>query len=399
MKVSINNLNNEGQGICRVNDKVTFVPYALCGEVVDINIVDEHKKYNIANIENIITKSKDRVIPKCKYYYECGGCNLMHTTYDSEIMFKKNKVINNLEHIANIKLDNIDIEYDMEYNYRNHITLNVNKDKIGFYKNNTHTIIDIDYCYIADDTINRVFSDIRCFIKKYKDNNISKISIKHYDNIIINIESNSFNLIDEFKDIVLFNSLYINNKPIINEYSSISLKDKKYIISNPSFFQKNTNMCIKLYDYVKNVLNSDDCVLDLYCGVGSISIYIADKVSKVLGIEIIDNAIKDAKENSKLNKCNNVEFIRGRVEDNLPNLRLFNTVILDPPRSGVDKLVLKTIVDNNINKIVYVSCNSTTLARDLNYLKEYYDIVDVKLFDLFPKTKHVESVCVLKLKK
>ena len=164
-----------------------------------------------------------------------------------------------------------------------------------------------------------------------------------------------------------------------------------YIISNPSFFQKNTNMCIKLYDYVKNVLNSDDCVLDLYCGVGSISIYIADKVSKVLGIEIIDNAIKDAKENSELNKCNNVEFIRGRVED--------NTVILDPPRSGVDKLVLKTIVDNNINKIVYVSCNSTTLARDLNYLKEYYDIVDMKLFDLFPKTKHVESVCVLKLKK
>ena len=102
-------------------------------------------------------------------------------------------------------------------------------------------------------------------------------------------------------------------------------------------------MCIKLYDYVKNVLNSDDCVLDLYCGVGSISIYIADKVSKVLGIEIIDNAIKDAKGNSELNKCNNVEFIRGRVEDNLPNLKLFNTVILDPPRSGVDKLVLKTL--------------------------------------------------------
>ena len=94
MKVSINNLNNEGQGVCRVNGKVTFVPYALCGEVVDISIVDEHKKYNIANIENIITKSKDRVIPKCKYYYECGGCNLMHTTYDNEIMFKKNKVIN-----------------------------------------------------------------------------------------------------------------------------------------------------------------------------------------------------------------------------------------------------------------------------------------------------------------
>ena len=241
MKVNINNLNNEGQGVCRVNGKVTFVPYALLDEVVDINIVDEHKKYNIANIENIITKSKDRVIPKCKYYYECGGCNLMHTTYDNEIMFKKNKVINNLEHIANIKLNNIDIEYDREYNYRNHITLNVNKDKIGFYKNNTHTIVDIDYCYIADDTINRVLSDIRCFIKKYKDNNISKISIKHYNNIIINIESNSFNLINEFKDKVLFNSLYINNKPIINEYSSISLKDKKYIISNPSFFQKNTN--------------------------------------------------------------------------------------------------------------------------------------------------------------
>ena len=108
----------------------------------------------------------------------------MHTTYDSEIMFKKNKVINNLEHIANIKLDNIDIEYDREYNYRNHITLNVNKDKIGFYKNNTHTIVDIDYCYIADDTINRVLSDIRCFIKKYKDNNTQNIHVYLSVNIL-----------------------------------------------------------------------------------------------------------------------------------------------------------------------------------------------------------------------
>lgn len=395
MEVNIENLNNEGQGICRVNGKVTFVAYALSGEVVDINVVSEHKKYNTASIKNIIAKSKDRVIPLCKYYYECGGCNLMHTTYDNEIIFKKDKVINNLEHIANIKIDNIDIEYDREFNYRNHITLNVDKDKIGFYKNNTHTIVDIDYCYIADNIINRVLSDIKLFIKKYKDNNISKISIKYYDNIIINIESNKFNLINEFKDMVLFDSLYVNNKCTFNKYSYISLKDKKYIVSNLSFFQKNTKMCIKLYDYIKSVLNSNDYVLDLYCGVGSISIYIANRVSRVVGIEIIDNAIIDAYKNKELNKCNNVEFISGKVEDNLPNLRLFNTVILDPPRSGVDKVVLKTIVDNNINKIVYVSCNSTTLARDLNYLKEYYDIVDIKLFDLFPRTKHIETVCIL----
>ena len=390
------NQNNEGLGIIKNNDKIVFVPFCLPNEKVSYEIIKQNKKYDEGKLLDIIEISNERQEAKCPYYFKCGGCDLMHQKYEYQLKFKVNKVINNLKHISNMDIDNIDIEYDNEFNYRNHIILSVNKDKIGFYKNHTNEIIDIDYCLISNDKINNILKEIKEFINRYKENNIDRISIKAYNEILINIESNDFKLIHEFKEYVHFDSLYINNMHILgNKQVTANLNNYKYNVSSTDFFQKNTEMTIKLYSYVKSLLNNDENILDLYCGSGGIGIFVSDKVKSVLGIEIIEDAIKNAKENALINNVKNIKFICGKVEDNLENISEIDTIIVDPPRVGLKRSAIEDILKINANRIIYVSCNSVTLSRDLNYLKDTYKIKSIKLFDLFPNTHHVETVVLL----
>ena len=394
--IKIINQNNEGEGIAKINNKVVFIPYALKNDIIDLEIIKNNKNFDIGKIVNINKSSNERREVICPYYYNCGGCNIMHQLYNYQLEFKKNKIINNLKHIADIDINNIDIEYDNEYYYRNHITLSVSGDKIGFLKTNSNDIVNIDKCMISNDIINDKINEIRIFLNKYKDNNIDKISIKSYKEILINIESNNFNLKDEFIKYVKCDSLYLNNKLIYGKDKiDVDFGKHKFKISNRSFFQKNTNVAIKLYDYIKDNVDTNTNVLDLYCGIGSIGIYIANKAKSVLGIEIIEDAVKDAKNNAILNNIDNIKFISGKVEDNISNIDNIDTIIVDPPRVGINKNAINDIIKINPNKIVYVSCNSTTLARDINYLKEYYSIKKIKAFDMFPNTYHCESVCIL----
>ena len=397
--ITITKQNNEGNGICKIDNIVTFIPYSLSDEIIDLKITNKHKNYNEGKLLKIIKPSIERCTPLCYYYYECGGCNLMHQSYKYQLNFKKEKVINNLKHISNIDIDDVEIVYDSEYNYRNHITLSVNNDLVGFYKNNTNDIVDIDKCQISNKEINDRIIEIRKFINKFKNNNIDKIIIKAYNEVMINIISSDFKLIDEFIHNVKCDSLYINN---IYKYGlekvSENLNNYKFSISPKSFFQKNTTIATKLYEYIKLFVNKNDSVLDLYCGTGSIGIYISNNVKKVIGIEIIDDAIKDAKENALINNISNIEFISGKVEDNLNNINGINTIIVDPPRLGLSREVIDNIITINPNKIIYVSCNSSTLARDLKILYDKYEIINIKLFDMFPNTHHVECVCALKLR-
>ncbi len=397
LEVKIINQNNEGMGIAKINDKITFIPFTLKDELVTCEVIKENKKYNEGRLIDIKKISDERQVPKCKYYFECGGCNLMHQKYSSQLIFKKNKVINNLRHISNINIDDINIIYDKEFNYRNHITLTVNRNSIGFYKNHSNTMVDIDECLISNEKINNVLKDIRKFINKYMDNNIDRISIKGYNEILVNIESSNFKLIDEFKNYVVCDSLYINNKFVSGlKEVTINLGKYKYKVSAQSFFQKNTDMTIKLYDYIKTLVNKDENILDLYCGSGGIGIYISENAKNIIGIEIIEDAVLNAKENAKINNINNITFKSGKVEDNLDDIKDIDTIIVDPPRVGLNKKAIDDILKINPKRIIYVSCNSTTLARDLNYLKDMYELEEIKLFDLFPNTHHVESVCVLK---
>lgn len=399
LEVKIINQNNEGMGIAKINDKITFIPFTLKDELVTCEVIKENKKYNEGNLVDIKKSSNERQIPKCKYYFSCGGCNLMHQKYSSQLNFKKNKVINNLRHISNINVDDINIIYDKEFNYRNHIILSVNKNNIGFYKSHSNTIVDIDECLISNENINNTLKEIRKFINKYIDNNIDRISIKAYNEILINIESSNFKLIDEFKNYVKCDSLYINNKFMSGlKEVTINLGKYKYKVSAQSFFQKNTDMTIKLYDYIKTLVNKDENILDLYCGSGGIGIYISENAKNIIGIEIIEDAVLNAKENAKINNINNITFKSGKVEDNLDDIKDIDTIIVDPPRVGLNRRAIDDILKINPKRIIYVSCNSTTLARDLNYLKDMYELEEIKLFDLFPNTHHVECVCALKLR-
>ena len=390
------NQNNEGLGIIKNNEKIVFVPFSLPEEIVDYEIIKENKKYDEGKLLNIKNVCYERQDVKCPYYVNCGGCDLMHQKYEYQLEFKKKKVINNLKHISNIEIDNIDIESDNEFNYRNHITLSVNNDKIGFYKNHTNEIIDIDYCFISNDKINNALKEIRKFLSKYNDNNINRISIKAYNEVLINIESSNFKLINEFKDYVHFDSLYINDKYVFGKKEiTVNLDNYKYNVSSKDFFQKNTEMTVKLYSYVKDLLDNNENILDLYCGSGGIGIYVSDKVKSVLGIEIIEEGINNAKENARINNVKNIKFICGKVEENLENIKNIDTIIVDPPRVGLKRSAISDILKIDAKRIIYVSCNSVTLARDLNYLKDTYKLESIKLFDLFPNTHHVESVVLL----
>ena len=393
----ITSLNNEGLGITRVDNKVVFVPYSAIGDVIDLKIIEDKRNYSIGEITDIKEKSNSRREASCPYYYICGGCNLMHIKYKNQLEFKKEKVINNLKHISNIEIKDISIESDNEYNYRNHIILRVDKNRIGFYKSHSNEIVDIKYCLISNEIINIKIDEIRDFLNKYKDNNINKISIKAFNGVLINIVSDDFTLMDEFIKYVKVDSLYINNE-LVYKNKSIKFKFDKFnfMVSNNSFFQKNTDMALKLYNYIKENIDDNSKILDLYSGIGSIGIFVADKCKSVLGVEIIESAVDNAKENSKINNINNIEFICGKVEDNLDNIKDIDTIIVDPPRVGLNKKAIENINKINPKKIIYVSCNSTTLARDINYLN--YEIKSIKLFDLFPNTHHCESVVVLERK-
>ena len=236
--VKIINENNEGMGICKIDDVVTFVPFTLKDEIIDLEIVKKNKNFYEGSVINIKTYSNKRRYPECPYYYKCGGCNLMHELYEYQLEFKKEKVKNNLKRIGNIDIDNIDIVNDREYGYRNHITLSVKDNMIGFYQDNTNNIVNIEKCIISNDKINNCLIEIKKFINTYNTNNIKKISIKAYEEILINIISDNFNLISKFKEYVHYDSLFINNKHIDGlKYITNYIKEYKYKVSVQSFFQ------------------------------------------------------------------------------------------------------------------------------------------------------------------
>lgn len=361
--VKIENLDHLGRGIARIDNKITFIEKALTGEIVNIKIISNNKKYNEAMITKIIKKSKNRRKAPCPYYDLCGGCDLMHMSYEEELKFKRDKVINILKKYANIDINPEIISCDNEFNYRNKITLHYKNNKFGFYKNKTNEVIEIDKCLIAKDKINDIL--------------------------------NKKSLFEKNKNIIL----RTNDKKVIYKKDDSLIKqinNYKFKISLNSFFQVNDYICSKLFNLIDNYIEKDEKVLDLYSGVSTLSIVSSKNASKVIGIESNKSASVDAIYNIELNHLNNVEAVHSKVEDIIESIkRSFDTLIIDPPRKGMDNLTINFILNNIFKKIVYVSCDPMTLARDLNILKKKYVIKDFKILDMFPNTHHVECVCVL----
>ncbi len=396
-------LNNEANGVSIINDIVVFTPYALTDEIVNVKINEIHKNYAEAKLNKIIKKSNDRKEPICPYFYDCGGCNLMHMNYNNQLEFKKDKIKSIFKKICNINIDIKNIYSYNNLNYRNKVVFKVKKDKIGFYKNNTNELIDIDKCIISDEKINDCLTDIRKFIKKYKDNNINEIMIRICDNkLMINIDNINKQLQDKFiNDFNYISSIYIGDKLVYGEKSlNEKVNNLVFNVSPKSFFQVNHITSENLYNKALSYVDNCNTIVDLYSGTGTLTILLSKRAKKAIGIEIVKQAVNDAKNNLILNSINNVEFICDKVENKIDKLKNLNIdlVVMDPPRSGSDKKTLKSILDIQAKKVIYISCNPVTLARDYNILKEKYDIKEITAFDMFPQTYHVESVCLLELK-
>ena len=361
MKVKIEKLDYYGRGITHIDGKVCFVPNTLENEQVEIEIVENKKKYMIGKVTNYLKTCDKRIKPKCKYYDICGGCNLGHISFEDENKFKV-KIVNELfNHNCKYDVNIKDIIHHEEFNYRNKIVLHSDGERLGLYNDNSHDLVEIDKCLLVSDRINDTIPKLDKTI-----------------NQIIRVSNDEKEL-------------------SINDNLMTSIGDRKYYLSKDSFFQINKSLTEKLYNCIRDYCNEINPlkVLDLFCGIGSIGIYIDNDKYEITGVDYSKSNIHDAKKNSKLNNCKNTNFICDRVENVIDQFNDYDLVIIDPPRAGLHKKVVDNLIRINSRYIIYVSCNPHTLIRDLNILYDYYGLKDIKLFNMFPRTYHCESVCIL----
>ena len=400
MEYKIDNLNHQGMGITKIDDKITFIPKTIPGDIIKLEIIKEHKNYNDGKLTKIITPSKDRIDFNCPYYDKCGGCHISNLSYNNQLEYKKDKVINIFKKYNKIDIIPEIVPSPSNLHYRNKITLHVKDNTIGLYEEKTNNIININNCLLVSDNINNIINKLN----NIKDlNNIDKIEIRELDNnITINIKGNT--LTNELKELLSKDNinLYHNNKLIHGkELPIITLDNYKFIVSPESFFQVNTKQTLNLYKEILDISKptKEDKILDLYCGTGTIGIYLSKYCKEVLGIEINKSSIENANKNKEINNINNIEFKLGDVSKVLDINYKADIIIVDPPRSGLDKNTINTILKIKPKKIIYVSCDPITLSRDINIFKDNYKLNKIKLYDMFPNTYHIETICLLERRK
>lgn len=385
-KVKIDKLDNYGRGICFIDNKITFIENALPNEEVEISLTKTTSKYNEGKVIKYLNTC-NRIEPMCSKYEKCGGCHLMHMTYTDELKFKEQKVKDILYKYGHVDTNKVKkIISNDKLNYRNKAIFKVNKE-IGYYKEKTNELVPIDNCFLVDDRINNILKEI----KRIDLSNINEVEIKvsELEEMII-FKGDKIDIKE-----LPFKNILLNEKVLKgNNYIIYPLDKYKFYISPKSFFQINKYNLVNLYNKVKEYVGESNNLLDLYCGTGSIGIYLSDICKKITGIEINESAVMDANKNKELNHLDNINFIcldvsKYKLEND------YDTIIVDPPRSGLSKEVISYLLNSYSNKIIYVSCDPVTLARDLNLLQEKYNVIEVTPIDMFPRTYHVECICLL----
>lgn len=405
-ETEITGLENEGAGVAKINGMIVFVSKALIGEKVRVRIIEIKKNFARGKIVEILEKSDKRTESLCPYYEECGGCNLRHQNSLENLKFKKEKV-----EVALKKIGKLDVKVDdvvpsfKEDNYRNKVSFKVEESRIGFYGESTYQLIDIDNCMLADSNINDALLVIRNYLNEYQ-NEIKTITIKYgnaNNDLLIDIYSTSDKDIDilDYLDnnisnlkTVIFNGMIVFGNGYIKQVTNGLM----FNCSSNSFFQVNSSQAEKMYETAVKLadISKKDTVLDLYCGTGTITSIIAGYAKKVIGIEIVEDAIIDAKYNLEMNGISNVKFICGDATKEIIKIKdKIDIIFVDPPRKGVDRKAIAVMKKINPEKIVYISCNPVTMARDLSYLADLYNVKKVIPFDMFPNTSHVECICLL----
>lgn len=396
MQVKVEKLDHFGQGIARVSDIVTFIPYVIPGEVVDIDIINKKKSYNEGKCLNIIKSSDKRVKPFCPYFTKCGGCNLQHLNYSDTLDFKKNEVIDILNKNG-LTYPSLTINgCNKEKFYRNKVSLKIINHKIGFYEEASHNIISISKCFIANDAVNSIINELE---KMTLNDGEIVIRSNHNNEILISISGDNNLSREMFSKKDKIAGILVNKKVVFGDDFLITrINNLFFKYSYNSFFQVNHEIADKIFSYIKDTVK-DKMVLDLYCGVGTLSLMASLNSKKVYGVEIVPNAIKNAVYNAKINKIDNAYFMLGDVSKVISKIKeKFDLVIVDPPRKGLDKIIINYLIDNLPQNIIYISCDAVTLGRDLKILSDYYEITNINLYDMFPYTYHVECVSVLSRK-
>ena len=434
----------QGEGIAKIDNFTIFIPNAIKGEKIKALIVKVLSSHAFGKIIEIIEPSKERVEPDCATYKRCGGCSLRHIKYKETLKMKQNSVkslVNKTLKTPVKVLETIGMERPVYYRNKAQFPLGLDKDnipQIGVFANRTHEIVPIEKCLIQNEEAQKVAKTILNFIKK---NNLTiynektgkglfrhivvKVGLKTKEIMcILVINGKGFNqeqeLVKELtekypnvktivKNINMKNTNVILGLENINIYGDGYIKDVlgdyTFKISPLSFFFVFPVQAEKLYiiGVEKAQISKEDIVFDLYCGIGTISLFMSKYAKKVYGVEIVEQAIEDAKENAKINNIENVGFIAGDTEIILDDLINKNKIIpdvimVDPPRKGLDNTSIENILKIKPRRVVYISCNPATLVRDLAKMEDAYDIGEIQPVDMFPYTSHVECVCVLELK-
>lgn len=438
--MTIVDMGMQGEGIGKIKDFTVFVPNAVVGDEIEVKILKVKTRYAYGKLMNILSPSPKRQNPRCEVAHICGGCQLQHVSYEEQLEWKREKVKAALMRIGGLKdvLVNPTLGMQDPYYYRNKaqfpITLEEGKVKIGFYASHSHRIVPTDECMIQDKRNKEIVQVVKTFIEKYNisvyDENQHKGLLRHlvtktafYQEgtmvcLVINGERlpHDDKLIAALKNIEGITSIVLNhNKENTNvilgdkvtvlygeDFIIDSIGDLKFKISPLSFFQVNPLQTKVLYDKVLEYaqLTGNETVWDAYCGIGTISLFLAQKAKKVYGVEVVPEAIQNAKENAELNAISNAEFFAGYAEEVIPRLYKqgvkADMIVVDPPRKGCDQKLLETIVSMAPSKMIYVSCDPATLARDLAYLtSQGYIVEKVQPVDMFPHTTHVECVVLL----
>ncbi len=451
-EVVIEDMTMNGEGVCRIDGYALFVKNALVGDRAIVRVIKTKKNYGYGRLMEILTPSEDRVTPPCPIAGKCGGCTLMALSYERQLEFKRNIIRNNLRKIGGI--DYIDVPpvlgMDEPFRYRNKAQYPVSRDKegnivMGFYAGHTHSVIPCSDCLIGSDANATILAAIRDYMLKYKvqpyDENSSEKTglirhiliregfqtgeimvcpvinghkLPHEDELVKSLTALTFSRDRKISSIMLNYNTSDTNVILGDEcrllwgreYITDYIEDVQYRISPLSFYQVNPVQTRKLYrlalDYAG--LTGTETVWDLYCGIGTISLFLARRAAKVYGVEIVPQAIEDAKINARLNGIANAEFYVGKSEEILPRKHTAegvkaDVIVVDPPRKGCDTALLDTILAISPSKLVYVSCDSATLARDLKYLGEGgYRVMKLQGVDQFGHSGHVETVVLMSRK-
>ncbi|MCH3914695.1 MAG: 23S rRNA (uracil(1939)-C(5))-methyltransferase RlmD [Acidaminococcaceae bacterium] len=445
LEMQVTGLGSSGEGVGKVQGFTFFVPGALAGEKIRFQAKQVKKSYGIGELTNVLEPSPERVKPVCPVYKQCGGCQLQHLSYEGQLTVKRQQVIDALErlgHFKGIKVEKT-LGDDDPWHYRNKMQVPVASGKkgsldIGCFAQATHRVINVEECFIQKKANNAIAAVVRAWMKEYKipalEEDARRGIVRHVmgrvgvatGEVMAVLITNS-PMVPHIKDlgkmlreaIPGFKTLVQN---VNTRHTNVIMGEKSRIVTGPgfiqdsigtltfnispeSFFQVNSEQAAKLYGEALKAANltSKETVVDVYCGTGTITLFLAQKAARAIGIEIVPSAIKDARINARNNKIANAQFVLGDAAVELPKLAQegikADVIVLDPPRAGCDQRVINAIAAVKPKKVVYVSCNPASLARDAELLcKKGYKINKVQPVDLFPQTHHVETVVLMSRK-